>query len=739
MRGVVLAAAILLMCSGVALAKTSPQPKPFDEVFGKTISDYVTEPSPADMVRGAVEGMIKFAPESPAGAFARTKLAGLSDNKTAALATFNTIFDKFKSSGSPQPDQTALLEAAIGGMLAALDPHSNYMNPVTFKEMQVQAKGTFGGVGLEVTIEDSLVKVVSPLDESPAARAGVLPGDLITAIDGAPVLGLSLAQAVSKMRGDVNSVVTLTIQHKGEAKPLDVKVVRDIIKINPVKARAEGDIGYVRITAFNEQTATKVTEAIVRLKQEIGQGLKGFVIDLRNDPGGLLDQVINVSDAFLDNGVIVMTKGRNPVDNKDYSAKPGDLAGGKKIVLLINGGSAAGSEIMAGALQDNHRATVMGSRSFGKGTVQTILPLGSGGALRLTTSRYLTPSGRSIQARGIDPDIAVEQPLPDDLKAKAAENAIGESNLPGHLKGGGEGSQSGSASYVPPDAKDDAQLQAAFNVMRGGAPVAEATTPAPETAPVVADAKPDAGPAAPSSTPSAASLGKRVALVIGNANYSDQAPLKNPPTDAKAIADALTALGFTDVKLLDNLSKQAMESALVDFADEANSADWAVVYYAGHGMEVEGENFLIPVDAQLKQENHIRLETVPLQEVLEAAQGAKKLRLVILDACRENPFVPKMSRTAASRSIGRGLARIEPSGGELVAYSARDGQVAADGDGANSPFVAALLEHIKDPGLDIRLMFARVRDKVLADTHNEQEPFTYGSLPGEMLTFAPTQ
>ena len=654
------------------------------------------------------------------------------------MATFNAIFDNFKSSGSPPPDEAALLDAAISGMLMSLDPHSNYLNPTTFKEMPVQTKGVFGGVGFEVMMDDGLVKVVSPFDDSPAAKAGLLPGDLITAIDGAPVLGLSLAQAVMRMRGEVNSIVTLTIQRKGEAEPLVVQVTRDLIKINPVKARAEGDIGYLRITAFNEQTAAKLIEAVARLKQEVGSGLKGFVIDLRNDPGGLLDQVINVTDAFLDNGVIVSTKGRNPVDNKVSKATPGDLAGGKKLVVLINGGTSSGAEIMAGALQDNHRATIMGSRSFGKGTVQTIVPLASGGAIRLTTSRYLTPSGRSIQARGIDPDIAVEQPIPDELKAKMAGQQS-EASLPGHLKGGGEGSQSGSSSYVPADQKDDTQLRAAFNVMRGGAPVALPTPPAPSAPPVVAEATPHTGtPAPPTSPPSPDLLGRRVALVIGNANYSDQIALKNPPADSKAIADALKSLGFTDVKLLNDLSKQAMETALVDFADEANSADWAVVYYAGHGMEVGGENFLVPVDAGLKQENHVRIETVPLEEVLDAARGAKKLRLVILDACRENPFLPKMARATTSRGVGRGLARIEPGGGELVAYSARDGQVAADGDSANSPFVTALLEHIKDPGLDIRLMFARVRDKVLADTHNEQEPFTYGSLPGEMLTFAPT-
>ena len=329
--------------------------------------------------------MIKLAPQSPAVAVAETKLTTLANNRNAALAAFNAIFDKFRTSGPSPPDQSALLEAAFGGMLASLDPHSSYLNPARLRELQVQTKSAtksaFGGVGLEVTMEEGLVKVVSPLDDAPAAHAGVLSGDLITAIDGAPVLGLTLQEAVGKMRGAVKSPVTLTIQRKGEAKLLEIRIVRDTVRINSVKERAEGDIGYLRITTFNEDTATKVTEAIARLKQEIGPALKGFVIDLRNNPGGLLDQAIRLSDAFLDNGVIVSTRGRNPQSTKEWSARQGDLAGGKKIVLLVNGGSAAASEIMAGALQDNHRATILGTRSFGKGSVQTVLPLEAGGVL----------------------------------------------------------------------------------------------------------------------------------------------------------------------------------------------------------------------------------------------------------------------------------------------------------------------------------------------------------------------
>ena len=375
-----------------------------------------------------------------------------------------------------KPDDSKLIEAAINGMLTALDPHSAYINPKNFRDMQVQTRGEFGGLGIEVTMENGVVKVVSPIEDTPAAKAGLMSGDLITALDKEQIQGLTLQEAVEKMRGPVNSPITLTIVRKGVEDPFDVKVTRDVIHINPVKYNAEGDdVGYIRITTFNEQTTANLQKAIDDLKKQLGPKLKGYVIDLRNNPGGLLDQAISVSDAFLDQGAIVLTRGRNLEETQRSNARPGDLTDGKQLIVLINGGSASASEIVAGALQDHHRATILGTRSFGKGSVQTIIPLGSNGALRLTTARYYTPSGRSIQAKGIEPEVVVEEELPEDLKKKADDlTTKGEANLRGHLKIEGadedeEASQeeAGSSSYVAPEKDKDTQLNYALDLLRG--------------------------------------------------------------------------------------------------------------------------------------------------------------------------------------------------------------------------------------------------------------------------------
>ena len=337
--------------------------------------------------------------------------------------------------------------------------------------MQVQTRGEFGGLGIEVTMENGVVKIVSPIEDTPAARAGLRSGDLITHLDKEQILGLTLQEAVEKMRGPVNSPIMLTIVRKGVDDPFKVKVVRDMIHINPVKYNAEGDdVGYVRITTFNEQTTENLGKAVDDLEKKLGPNLKGYIIDLRNNPGGLLDQAISVSDSFLDKGAIVLTRGRNLEETQRSNARQGDITDGKKIVVLINGGSASASEIVAGALQDHQRATVIGTRSFGKGSVQTIIPLGSSGALRLTTARYYTPSGRSIQAKGIDPEVVVEEELPEDIKKKQdIIGTRGEANLRGHLKGEVEveEEQSGSSSYVPEDKEKDTQLNYALDLLRG--------------------------------------------------------------------------------------------------------------------------------------------------------------------------------------------------------------------------------------------------------------------------------
>jgi carboxyl-terminal processing protease len=355
-------------------------------------------------------------------------------------------------------------------MLSGLDPHSSYMNAKSYRDMQVQTRGEFGGLGIEVTQEDGFIKVVAPIDDTPAARAGILAGDLITHLDGQSIKGMKLNQAVDKMRGAVNTKITLRITRKGTDKPIDVTLTRDVVRVRSVRSHVEGsDIGYIRISSFNEQTADGLKKAINEISAQIPpEKLKGYIIDLRNNPGGLLDQAIAVCDTFLDHGEIVSTRGRNDDETQRFDAHPGDLINGKPLIVLINGGSASASEIVAGALQDQKRATILGTRSFGKGSVQTIIPLGSGnGALRLTTARYYTPSGRSIQALGITPDLQVLQDVPDDVKKNAASTEIrGESSLRGHLKGEGE-EKSGSQAYIPSKPEDDKALQTALSLLRG--------------------------------------------------------------------------------------------------------------------------------------------------------------------------------------------------------------------------------------------------------------------------------
>jgi len=382
------------------------------------------------------------------------------------LDLFGDVLERVRADYVEKPNDQKLIESAINGMLSALDPHSSYLSPKHFRDMQVQTRGEFGGLGIEVTMENGVVKVVSPIDGTPADRAGVQAGDLITHLDKEQIVGLTLGEAVEKMRGRVNTPILLTIVRKGKDDPIDIKIVRDVIRINPVKARAEDDVAYVRITTFNERTNSNLKKSVAELKKKIGKKLKGYIVDLRNNPGGLLDQAIAVSDAFLDKGAIVLTRGRNPDEAQRSNARVGDITDGKKIVVLINGGSASASEIVAGALQDHKRATVVGTRSFGKGSVQTIIPLGPNGAIRLTTARYYTPSNRSIQAKGIDPNFVVEQKLPDKLKKKKIKPR-GESSLRGHLKNEGEQERSGSSAYVPKDPKEDTQLIYALNIVRG--------------------------------------------------------------------------------------------------------------------------------------------------------------------------------------------------------------------------------------------------------------------------------
>ena len=323
------------------------------------------------------------------------------------LKLFGDVFERVRADYVDQVTDEELIESAIRGMLAELDPHSSYMDQDQFKDMQEQTRGEFGGLGIQLTMEEGFVKVVSPIDDTPAARAGIQTGDFITHIDGESVLGLTLDQAVELLRGPVKSEVTITVV-RGQEEPFDVTLVRDVIKVESVRSRVEGNIGYIRITQFNEQTTTGLEKAIAEIEAELGDKLIGYVLDLRNNPGGLLSEAISVSDTFLEQGEIVSTRGRHEEDMQRFNARPGDLIDGLPLVVLINDGSASASEIVAGALQDHQRAIILGTRSFGKGSVQTIVPLPGHGAMRLTTSRYFTPSGRSIQAKGIEPDIEVK-------------------------------------------------------------------------------------------------------------------------------------------------------------------------------------------------------------------------------------------------------------------------------------------------------------------------------------------
>ena len=383
------------------------------------------------------------------------------------LNLFGDVFERVRSDYVEKPDDSKLVESAISGMLTGLDPHSSYMDAKSFKDMQVQTRGEFGGLGIEVTMEDGLIKVVSPIDDTPASKAGIMANDIITNLDDEAVQGLTLNQAVEKMRGPVNTKIRLKIIRKGADNPIEVTLVRDNIRVRSVRARVESDdIAFIRITTFNEQTTEGLKREIAALTSQIGADkLKGFIIDLRNNPGGLLEEAVTVSDAFLERGEIVSTRGRNAEETQRRTAHAGDLTKGKPVIVLINGGSASASEIVAGALQDHKRATLVGTRSFGKGSVQTIIPLGSGnGALRLTTARYFTPSGKSIQAKGIVPDIEVLQDVPDELKSRT--DTKGEASLRGHLKSEGD-EKTGSQSYVPPDAKDDKAMKMAADLLHG--------------------------------------------------------------------------------------------------------------------------------------------------------------------------------------------------------------------------------------------------------------------------------
>ncbi len=366
------------------------------------------------------------------------------------LNLFGDVLERVRRDYVEPVDEKQLMENAINGMLTSLDPHSSYMNPKAYKDMQVTTRGEFGGLGIEVTMENGVIKVVSPIDDTPASKAGIQPGDLIFALDGQPVMGLTLQEAVDKMRGKAGAPIKISIRRAAVKDPIDVTLTREVIKVKSTKYHLEADVGYIRVTSFTEQSTSGVLDAIEKMKKESGGKIKGYVLDLRNNPGGLLDQAISMCDAFMDKGEIVSVKARKAEDLQRWNAKPGDVANGLPLVVLVNGGSASASEIVAGALQDQRRAIILGTRTFGKGSVQTIMQVTGGGAIRLTTALYFTPSGRSIQKEGIKPDIEVEQ-----AKVETIQQRMGfrEADLRGSINNPNKSATDKPATDKPAEAK----------------------------------------------------------------------------------------------------------------------------------------------------------------------------------------------------------------------------------------------------------------------------------------------
>lgn len=392
-----------------------------------------------------------------------TSLAAGNVETFRQLELFGDIFEKVRKFYVEETNDKKLIESAINGMLQSLDPHSSYLNKDSYSDMKVQTRGEFGGLGIEVTMEQGFVRVVSPIDNTPAARAGLETGDFITHLDGKPVLGISLAEAVDKMRGRVGSDIKLTIRRKGK-DPFDVIITRAIIQIQSVRGRTEGKIGYLRITSFNEKTYSGLSREIAKIKKELNDNMHGLVLDLRRNPGGLLNQAIKVSDAFLERGEIVSTRGRNNKGSKRFNAKSGDLINGLPMVVLINGGSASASEIVAGALQDHRRAVIMGTQSFGKGSVQTIMPISGHGAMRLTTASYFTPSGRSIQKTGVTPDIEVQQVK---IETASEKSRLREKDLRNARDGDKLLPKNSNRSIIKAVKTSDYQLNRAIDLLKG--------------------------------------------------------------------------------------------------------------------------------------------------------------------------------------------------------------------------------------------------------------------------------
>jgi C-terminal peptidase prc len=656
-----------------------------DEILG---SSYVTEPDAA-----LLEKSRYYCARFSAGNVAREELAAQ--------------WEKRKSAPPPQVAE-ATQEKYFNCLLGSLDPHSGYLSPEAFNELKVGTKGEFGGLGIEVGMKKGIPVVVAPIEDTPAFRAGILAGDLILEIDGKPTTGMTLNDAVKLMRGLKGTRLTLTLRREGQAAPIRVDLVRAVIMVRSVRSRLLGDgFGYIRIAQFQERTADDVGNALAALKVENGGELKGLVLDLRNDPGGLLNSAISVASRFIDAGLIVSTQGRDRDANRQFPALRIAKEPAYPIAVLINGGSASASEIVAGALQDHKRATIVGAPSFGKGTVQTIVPIDQA-ALRLTTAGYYTPSGRSIQQIGIAPDIAL------DADATAGDGSIvfaqrllreaaGTRNL-----------------VVRNDEVDRLKVEEFFTLYKN-AVRASVAVGLPAAATTLAAARPSSRPAA---KPAVDRPGEhRVALVIGNSAYPSAA-LKNPVNDARAISAKFRSLGF-DVITRENVKQKDMTRAITQFGEKlARSGTVGIFYYAGHGMQVRGKNYLIPVDAQISSEASVRSEAVDVDSLLEQL-ATSALGIVILDACRNNPFERRF------RGSTGGLAQMDAPKGILIAYATAPGKVASDGDGRNGLYTQEFLRMLDEPGLKVEDVFKRVRRRVADATADQQVPWESSSLTGD--------
>lgn len=595
-------------------------------------------------------------------------------------------------------------------LLGLLDPHSAYLNAEEYKELMVATQGVFGGLGIELTLDAGRLRVVAPIDDTPASRAGIQPGDYIDLIDGLPTRGMSLTDVVKKMRGEPNTSVTLGLARDGIAGLLSVSITRAVIKVQSVKAKMLDDgYGYVRVTQFLEKTDERLLETLNHLAKE--RPLAGVILDLRNDPGGLLKTAAGVASLFIAPGQLVVSidgrgvGAKQRVSTTALAAEAPAWLKSVPVVVLVNRGSASASEIVAGALQDYQRAVVIGERTFGKGSVQTIFPL-EAGAVKLTTAKYFTPHGRSIQGGGIVPDIVFEQDVPSyDEGAEFARRLLAATRdaslerrreVAGNLK-----------------------VSDFFSLYKNAVRTTLAIGPALSSPPTaIATAKPLPVATVP------AREEQRVALVIGNAAYGSS-PLRNPVADARAVAGKLKKLGFQVIQR-ENLGLKDMMRVITQFGERlAKKGTVGLFYFAGHGMQVRGKNYLIPVDAQISSETSVRSEAVDADLMLEQL-AVSDLGIVILDACRNNPFERRFRS-----SVGGGLAQMDAPKGILIAYATAPGKVASDGDGQNGLYTQELLKILEQPGLKVEDVFKRVRRQVADATGDLQVPWESSSLTGD--------